>query len=133
MVGVSVAAAMQGNVLTFLPSRRFAPFIFYLFERGVRKNSSIISVGGLIDGNGANKCELFTIFSTKNGENQADALTFLLLLNARHCNELFESDEAKNGGIIIVDGCERGIVGGEILALAAAVKMDNAFANRGRV
>jgi hypothetical protein len=57
----------------------------------------------------------------------------LLLLNARHCNELFESDEAKNGGIIIVDGCERGIVGGEILALAAAVKMDNAFANRGRV
>ena len=66
----------------------------------------------------------FTIFSTKNGANQADALTFLLLLNARHCNELFESDEAKNGGIIIVDGCERGIVGGEILALAAAVKME---------
>jgi hypothetical protein len=30
----------------------------------------------------------------------------------------------KNGGIIIVDGCERGIVGGEILALAAAVKME---------
>jgi hypothetical protein len=52
----------------------------------------------------------FTIFSTKNGANQADALTFSLLLHARHCNELFENDEAKNGGIIIVDGCERGIV-----------------------
>jgi hypothetical protein len=48
----------------------------------------------------------FTIFSTKNGANQADALTFLLLLNACHFNELFESDEGKNGGIISVDGCK---------------------------
>ena len=55
----------------------------------------------------------FTIFSTKNGANQADALTFLLLLNACHFNELFESDEGKNGGIISVNGCERGIVGSE--------------------
>ena len=54
------------------------------------------------------------------------------LLNAYHSVELFESDEGKKDGIISVDGCE---VSPRLkyLALAAAVKMDNAFANRGRV
>jgi hypothetical protein len=66
----------------------------------------------------------FAIFSTKNGANQADELTFSLLLNACPFNELFESDEGKNGGIIIVDGCKRGVVGGEILALEVAVKIE---------
>jgi hypothetical protein len=38
-----------------------------------------------------------------------------------------------NGGIISVEGCERGVVGPEISRSLAAVKIDDAFANRGRV
>jgi hypothetical protein len=38
-----------------------------------------------------------------------------------------------NGGIVSVEGCERGVVGPEISRSLAAVKIDDAFANRGRV
>jgi hypothetical protein len=43
------------------------------------------------------------------------------------------ANEGKNSGIISVDGYKCGVVNGEILPILAAVKVDDAFANRGRV
>lgn len=80
--------------------------------------------------------ELTTVslsFFDENGTNQPDLLSFLPSQRFSHFIELFESDEGKNGGIISVDSCKRGVVRGEILALAAVVKIDDAFPNRGRI
>jgi hypothetical protein len=66
----------------------------------------------------------FTIILSKNGANQRDSLTFLPSQRFSRFIKLFECDEGENGRIVIVDGCKQGIVGGEILPLAAAVKME---------
>ncbi len=62
-----------------------------------------------------------------------DELTFLPSLRFSHCVQIIEIDEVKNSGIISVDGCKRGVVGAEILALARSCENGCRYPNRGLV
>jgi hypothetical protein len=75
----------------------------------------------------------FAILLIKTVQIKQKNLHFCLLNASSTSLNYLKATRGKNGGIISVDGCERGVVGPEISPSLAAVKIDGAFANRGRV
>jgi hypothetical protein len=83
--------------------------------------------------NGADKCEFLSFSRPKTMQINVMHSPFCLLNASADSLNYSNAMRGKNGGIISIDGCERGVVGPEISPSLAAVKIDGAFANRSRV
>jgi hypothetical protein len=83
--------------------------------------------------NGADECEFLSFSRPKTVQINVMHSPFHLLNASANSLNYSNVMRGKNRGIISVGGCKRGVVGPEISPSLAAVKIDDAFANRGRV